>query len=305
MRRLKVKLLSQRNPAWASQLLGYNKSEPYTLGNFGCLITCLASQLGKDPVYVNKTLKDNNGFTANGGDFYWGKSTVLGLNQKYLSPKWSGPMPTSQIQKIKEFIDQGYPLLTEVDFNPNTTYEEMHFILICGYDGDNILAMDPWVGEIINLSNYGGSTRAIIQYRVYDLKLPLESETIITNMDTDRANGIKLIDEYRDKRTQGKEGNFEGYINAIIGSDKELPGTKKALDSETAKRTQLEKDLNVAITNLSVKEQAVKSLKDQIETALAAVEKAPTTEVQVVYTNTYKTHLAKVLAKVAEWVDKV
>jgi hypothetical protein len=166
--KLNTPLLSQRDSRWGSIFLGNNTVLPYNIYNYGCLITCLASYVNKTPAQVNQILKDNGGFEKNNGNFYWGKSTVLGLNQTYLSPSYTGLATAQGLQKIKDFLDQGYPLLCEVDFNPNTKYEEMHFVLIIGYEGDSIYAMDPWVGEIVNLSVYGGPQRAIIQFRAYD-----------------------------------------------------------------------------------------------------------------------------------------
>jgi hypothetical protein len=164
-------LLSQLDQRWANILLGYNSAKPYTIGNFGCLITCLSSYVDKTPPKVNELLKANGGFAAGSGNFIWGKSSVLGLTEQYVSPRYTGPVTTQGLQKLKDILDAGYPVLCEVDFNPNTSGEEMHFVLIIRHEGDSFYAMDPWVGEIVNISVYGGPQRAIIQFRQYDKKL--------------------------------------------------------------------------------------------------------------------------------------
>lgn len=166
-------LYSQRDPQWSSELLGYNTALPYTIGGYGCLITSLGMLLGQTPHQINETLKANNGF-INGGLFVWGKASVLGLTQEYVSYAWTGPVTDSGVIKAKEYIDQGKPLLAEVDFNPATEGEEMHYVLIIGYtDTDDFVCADPWTGTIRSiLDAYGGFKRAVCQFRVYDKVLP-------------------------------------------------------------------------------------------------------------------------------------
>lgn len=173
--KLKVPVVnSQRDSKWASKFLGTNTTQPYTIGNYGCLITTLGNYIGRAPDEVNELLKANAGF-VNGGLFVWSKSTVLGIKETYLSPRFNGPVTSQGITKIKELLDQGKPSICEVDFNPSTVSEEQHYVLLMGYEGDTIFAADPWTGEIINLDVYGGSTRAIIQYRGYDKALPIDT----------------------------------------------------------------------------------------------------------------------------------
>lgn len=191
--KLKIPLvLSQRDQRWASVLLGYNTNSKYSIGNYGCLITCLAMYQGWTPDYVNDRLKAEGGFTSGSGNFIWGKSQVLGLTEQYVSPEYSGPVSAYGINKIKELLDSGYPLLCEIDFNPATTAEEMHFVLLCGYDGDNVICADSWTGEVISLDVYGGAQRAIIQFRAYnktlqkDVQIDLQKELDKCRKERDR-----------------------------------------------------------------------------------------------------------------------
>lgn len=170
--KLKIVSFAQRDSLWSNILLGYNTSI-YTIGGYGCLITCLASYLKsldtqETPATVNKRLIDNQGFQSGTGNFIWTKSTVLGLTQTYLSPYYSNLVTDQGVQKAKDLLDQGYPLLTEVDFNPATYGEEMHFVLLCGYEGDVFYCMDPWQGNVVTLDNYGGFKRGVLQFRAYD-----------------------------------------------------------------------------------------------------------------------------------------
>lgn len=197
---LNVPLLSQRDSRWSSIILGNNKlGSKYTIGNFGCLITCFSMYISKTPDQVNLSLKQNGGFTSDGGDFIWSKSTVLGLGQTYLSPRYTGPVTVQGLVKVKELLDQNLPIVCEVDFNPNTDGEEQHYVLLIGYEGDKIFAADPWVGEIINLDVYGGPQRAIIQFRAYDKALkpataPVVSPTINDQTVLDTGEPYKLME---------------------------------------------------------------------------------------------------------------
>lgn len=67
---------SQRDPRWASFLLGNNTDPSMTIGAEGCLITSLANMLWymgspETPEAVNNRLKALNGF-INGGEVIWG-----------------------------------------------------------------------------------------------------------------------------------------------------------------------------------------------------------------------------------------
>src|ERR1035437_1852534 len=171
--KLKVaQLYSQRDSRWASIILGNNTQSQYNIGLYGCLITALAMYLNDQPNNINQKLKDNGGFSKGSGDFVWSKCTVLGLNQTYLSPRYDGiPVTAQGLQKMKDLLDSGLPLLAELDFNPATDGEEMHFVLITGYEGDQFFIADPWTGTSTTLDVYGGAARAVIQFRAYDKKL--------------------------------------------------------------------------------------------------------------------------------------
>jgi hypothetical protein len=216
-------MYGQRQAPWASDLLGYNTSSPYTIGNYGCLITCLGMYVGKNPREVNELLKANNGYVS-GGNFVWSKCSVLGLKELYTSPYYDGPVSTQGLTKIKETIDQGYPLLCEVDFNANTVQTEMHFVLIVGYEGDLIYANDPWTGLFIELGVYGGAKRAIIQFKQYDKKLPFEGNTCETQL-ADIQVELNICRQDRDNNHNDRmalyeELGFTGAFNRVVAVER-------------------------------------------------------------------------------------
>ncbi len=171
--KLKVTTFSQRDDRWASTLLGYNTSPVFSIGNYGCLITCFGMYLDKTPDNINQILKDNGGF-ENGGNFIWSKCNALGLNQVYVSPRYDGPVSPQGLTKMKELLENNFPLACEIDFNPSTPSNEMHFVLVIGFEGDEFFIADPWTGEILSLDVYGGAERAVLQFRAYDKRLPLD-----------------------------------------------------------------------------------------------------------------------------------
>lgn len=181
--KLKVPVLGQRVLPWSNITLGYNPStavdafkNPYNIYWYGCLITSLGMLCGKNPDEVNEILRQGNGFQKGTGNFIWSKSTLLGLTEKYVSPTWDGPVTDTGIQRAKEFLDQGFPLVARIDFNPATDGEEMHFLVITGYENDIFLCNDPWTNDKTTLEKYGGFKRTVIQYRVYDKRFPVASE---------------------------------------------------------------------------------------------------------------------------------
>lgn len=171
--KLKVLLQSQRDARWSSTILGYNTNSVYNIYSYGCLIASLGNYIDKTPAEINQILKEHNGFTSGGGNFIWGKCTTLGLTQTYASTKYTSPASSQAITAIKESINNGYPCLAEVDFNPATVSEEMHFVLLAGVDDvGNILVVDPWEGQWETWSE-DACKRNIYQYRTYDKKLDI------------------------------------------------------------------------------------------------------------------------------------
>jgi hypothetical protein len=169
--KLNVKTYSQRDSRWGSIVLGNNTDPQYSLYWYACLITSLGNYVDKTPDQVNTLLKNNGGFTQGDGNFIWSKSTVLGLNQVYVSSRCvSIDFYATELQKAKDLIKDGYPLLMEVDFNPATEKPDQHFVLGAGVsDNNELMVVDPWEGAWETWSD-GAAKRNIYQFRQYDKK---------------------------------------------------------------------------------------------------------------------------------------
>lgn len=268
--RLKApQLYSQRDSQWASIILGYNApGSPYTIGLYGCLITCFGMYIDKTPAEVNQLLKNNGGFAANSGDFYWSKCTVLGLTEIYTSPRYTDAVTSQGIAKMKSLLDSGNPLITEIDFNPATNGEEMHFLLITGYEGDQFFASDPWTGQKISVDSYGGAPRAVIQFRAYNKTLPRDDQSdsmqiILSQSDAFIAICTKLNLPANRDIVLAEIDKLLAYEDSIVQKDKQISDLQKQIEplQEAAKEKQgeletlqgqldeLQKSLNTAKDN--------------------------------------------------------
>lgn len=249
MKKLKVPLIqSQRDNRWSSIPLGNNTNASYNIGQFGCLITSFANYLGITPVDVNSH-KDL--FTAGGGDLIWSKVTVLGLNPYYTSPRYEDAVTNQGIAKMKSLIDEGRPLICEIDFNPTTVNEDMHFVLVIGYDdssqdSETFYAIDPWTGTEIDLSVYGGVRRTLYCFRAYDKVLPFYSEPVVYdefkkkiqvyfNYEITADDTVKFIDE--------RKAEISNLQSVIGKKDKTIDNLNTQIDTLNKDNSELAKEL--------------------------------------------------------------
>jgi|WetSurSiteA1Bulk_404760.scaffolds.fasta_scaffold41453_2 hypothetical protein len=186
MKRLSTQeLYSQQNDGWKNTLLGYNTDKQYTIGNYGCLITCVSVYLCAigykvNPYELNNILKEIGGY-VNGGLFIFDslKKRWPDVVMDYVSPVWDGPVSDEGMNKLISLIDSGKPCFTEVDFYPNTTMLDQHWVLLIGYDDNKVPIMfDPWTGTIASLNVYGDARRAIYCFRTYNKPIAIQENMI-------------------------------------------------------------------------------------------------------------------------------
>lgn len=140
---------SQRDPQWAGQRLGTQGSAT-TIGQSGCLITCISMMnaafnpsADSLPNHIDDLFSDNNGY-ANANLVIWNA-----INRILPDCSTQGEIncinSPAPIADIKAHLDVNHLAILQVGFggNPNN----MHFVLACGYDGDDIIFMDPWWGD--------------------------------------------------------------------------------------------------------------------------------------------------------------
>lgn len=163
---MNIKPISQRNIEWSRELLGLNTDPIYSIGSYGCLITCLAMVCNyygfeETPLTINNKLIDINGF-SNGGFYNWGSiKNIVGIDEQWIG-YYPNPLTNAQIAVINDAIDSGYPVMVEIDFNPDTLSADMHFVLIIARDvndENDYTINDPWTGTTISLKTYLKNTK--------------------------------------------------------------------------------------------------------------------------------------------------
>lgn len=178
--KLKLKTrFSQRDQRWASRSLGFNApGSEYTIGNYGCLITSLCNYINATtgraitPDQINERLKEIKAFTFGTGLYHWDQLHKLfdGALLHYISPRFENPLTNPDLQKLRDFIDKGYMPILEIDFDPLKEGQQMHFVLLHGYEGEEFFIHDPWTGEETLLSIYGDEKISVYSYKIYALK---------------------------------------------------------------------------------------------------------------------------------------
>jgi peptidoglycan hydrolase CwlO-like protein len=117
---------SQQNSSWAGDTMGYS---PYTIGQFGCLITSIA-MIAKHKGESNVTpryIADNGNFT---GDGYY-ISGPQGISEITAGTNWN---------YINSQIAMGNPVIVRLNLSSYWT----HFVVIYAKSGSNYLIQDPW-----------------------------------------------------------------------------------------------------------------------------------------------------------------
>lgn len=262
---MQLKLLAkygQRDDRWKNILLGYNTSNIYTIGMYGCLIASLGNYIGKNPLEVNQILKDNGGFTAGSGNFIWAKCVVLGLNQVYASPYYSDPVTPQGITKMKALLDEGRPLITHVDFDPKDPDDDQHWLLVYGYEEpETFHAFDPWSGLDITLDVYGGVKRAVMEFKAYDKKLVINGDDALAACMKDREQFWKERDEWQKKYEDGvrQYNELNGKLTIVTGEKENL---QRQLSVELSNYSSLQTTTTMQITGLN---EQVNSLTVQAE----------------------------------------
>lgn len=308
--KLAIPLYSQRDPRWASVLLGYNTSSEYTLGMYGCLLTCYAmylKALGKDetPKTVNDKLKANNGFVS-GGLLVWSAiPKTFGLTEYYVSPKYTGPVTTFGVNRLKELLDDKHPLICEIDFNPATEANEQHFVLVTGYEGDTVYINDPWTGTAISLDVYGGAKRAIVHFRAYDRRIEGSVvPDVQKELDTcrvDRDNHWNFILEIAQLlNVAGQKDVIREEIKKMLNletalreKEKQLEELKAKLDKYEVEIQMLQVDHETMVKELSEKEKTVQDQGLKINELSRALQDLK--EVSEMVNMTWQQHLGRAI----------
>lgn len=155
--KLSVPIFSQNDVKWKTKKINGTTS---TMGDYGCYITALAMFLkfrgnAVTPGTLEDNLEKNLCFNADlldankAAQLY--KGTFNGIEQFDTKP--------APLDRIKALLDQGTPVIVEIDARPSVAGKQTHFVIIVGYNGNSIIINDPWDGtEAVLEQKYANST---------------------------------------------------------------------------------------------------------------------------------------------------
>lgn len=282
---------SQNDSRWKNILLGFNTDSKYTIGNYGCLITCLAmvsSYYGEEntPLEINDKLKAKNGFVSDGLYIWNAIEKILDIKENsFVTPTL---LTDIQMNDIKTQIDNGYPVMLCIDAVPSTSALDMHFVLATAYnpsDENDFTIVDPWDGQEKSLKKYLGflkpsARKTIERYTVYIGNVPQFSNLQETKITWDDFEGKrKTVAWYvyewgLEKQTALKEiekrkdieANYSEYkekVNQVI-ADKDTVYNEMTLSLNKI-ISEREKSILSLKSNLEKANNEIDSLNDKIE----------------------------------------
>ena len=177
----------QRDPRWLKAHLGLpSAGADSTIGDYGCVITCLAMlanvPIGKNtvtPLDMNAALVTINGF-ASGNLIMWSRVPLafpaLKFFDFYTTPK---PLIDVDFARIDSRLVKGIPVIVCVDFSPKAGVQT-HYVLIVSWIGElkehHYVIHDPWFNETAPLNKrypitsgvQKDASHAIEKYAIFD-----------------------------------------------------------------------------------------------------------------------------------------
>jgi hypothetical protein len=300
------KLINQQDSRWANILLGFNTDSKYNIKNYGCLLSCLAMGLcyydyNTDPEDLNSRLKKVGGFYG-GGNYVWGSVEKITDKMKEALVRIGDINPASdeQVNQIKTALDNGYPVILHIDYDPKTVADDQHWVLAIGYnpnDENDITIVDPLGGTIKSLKSYLGWFRPSLRRTLIDYCILVGKVTASNIKDLkinwDDAEGKRktvgwyvyewFIEKTRANKAEAKykelNDSFKRYKetnNEVIeGKDKEILALTTKCDKQAGEITTLNntvKKLNDKVDELNQQliEQADYTIGQSIELLVTA-----------------------------------
>lgn len=166
-----MKLYSQRDKEWKDNLMGTG-----TLGQFGCLTTCLGMMSEIRPDVINNEIKNVSGYDGN--YVIWEKLDLI--------------KGFDFIKRVRSYdntdVAANLPCLVEVDGSPigGTT----HWVLYIG----NQKCYDPWDGKEKSTSTYKPIGYAVVRYQALDI--PQDPQTPL-KIDLGEPYGLLEVQQVR------------------------------------------------------------------------------------------------------------
>lgn len=143
-----VQAFSQRDERWRNDPMG---GVPQTIGGYGCamVVACIVYSQ-RDPSIMpqsfNTTLNAHSGYNIlNGAEAHlaWDRLPGIFPGLSWNGRKdWTRRLTAAELQEVFALLDVA-PLILWVDYNPNTTPLNTHFVLGIGHTDTDIQIIDP------------------------------------------------------------------------------------------------------------------------------------------------------------------
>jgi len=168
---IEIPQFSQKDAQWASDKLG---TSSVTIGAYGCLITAasmICKYFGKntDPGKINKDLIAVDGYESGNLLKYNAITTIY----PDIVVDWNYFLSNPGDAVIDEILVQEIPVIAQVDYNPNTSALDQHWVVIVGKENDEYLIVDPIDGSTAYLSRYANKVYRMVVYKFDEVEEPL------------------------------------------------------------------------------------------------------------------------------------
>ncbi len=158
-------IYSQRDPQWASQILGNSG----TIGQYGCIMTSHAMKAGYygheiNPSALNDAYKNNNLYVS-GNLTPDNAITKIFSDIKLIDQKdWASvPADLGYLKTLAQDPTKTVTIEIDFDHDPNDGIQT-HFVELHEFDGTNLTIYDPWYGQEANFNvHYGTNLAQTIQ----------------------------------------------------------------------------------------------------------------------------------------------
>lgn len=264
--------LSQRDPKWGSQKLGYGNT---TIHDYGCTITALAMLLETTPNVVNDKLKVVGGFTGpNQNLLIWSKIKDAFPNAEFEWREYNYEDEADNI-KVKDAIEKYGGCLVEVDFDNTPRTDNRHWVLLIG----NKRLLDPWTGTERPTSDYTIYTGYSI-IKVDRTQGENMADCLLPNTEENRKVWEKLVSNSSKYDEFVKSGFLkpEDVREKISQLEQDLAGRDATLKSLNQTVSDKNDKISVLQGQISSKDERLLELEERVKSLTEQAKKIPDLE---------------------------
>jgi hypothetical protein len=154
---LNVEPLGQRDGRWANATLGQATGHGKTIGSWGCLLVAYTALARYWQLTTRLPDAENAHYVSQGAfsaQFIQPAALRTAYPESVVYDGFLGRESAAMRPKIREWIDNGWPVPCRVDFDPADSDFDQHWVLVIGYEGEtDFYMMDPWWGDIATVNS--------------------------------------------------------------------------------------------------------------------------------------------------------